>query len=363
MKGRLIMPSQPLSQNAELRRNPVSGSVVLIATGRERKTEQLRRTSDRMWTCRPEFVSGEKCPFCIGHENSTPPEVKSYREKGTKPNEPGWWVRVVPNLGPAVDQSFPGTLLEEKLAGPFLVTEGFGYHYVIIETTEHVASMATVERRNFREVLNMWRDMTLMVAADRNVKYVFIFENYGPLAGASQPHCHSQLIALPVIPTRIRNELHGAEKYYEANKCCFFCQEIDWEVRMEARIIQQSENFVAWCPYTSKTPYQIVISPRVHQSYFANISTHASADFLTEFAELTQDVLKRIRIVLNDPDYNMYFHTAPANQPEMVSFHWHCQIEPVTTAIIAGFEKGSGVYINPRSPESAADDLRNTVIV
>jgi UDPglucose--hexose-1-phosphate uridylyltransferase len=292
----------------------------------------------------------------------TPPEVKAYREPNSQPNQSGWTLRVVPNIGPAVDQSFPGVMLEERQVGQFLATEGFGYHYVVVETTAHVAHMADIGRSNVYDIVHMWRDMTNMITGDRNVRYVAIFQNYGPLAGASQPHCHSQIIGLPVIPTRIRNELRGSERFFDENKDCFYCREIHDDLRMASRIVQKSDNFVAWCPYTSKTPYQVVISPLEHQSYFANISTHTTADRLTEFASLLQDVLKRVKVTLNDPDYNLYIHTAPSNQPEMPHYHWHCQIEPITTAIMAGCEKGFGLYLNPRSPESAASDLRAAVI-
>ncbi len=350
--------------SAELRRNPVSGTVVINATGREKSLEKLRRVNPRDWAnFNQKIVSGEGCPFCVGHENMTPPEVKSYRAEGTTINSPGWTVRVVPNLGPALDQSFPGVMLEERAVGQFMVTEGFGYHYVVIETTKHVDHMADAAQGCVRDVVHMWRDMTNMVTGDRNVKYVAIFQNYGPQAGASQPHDHSQIIGLPVIPTRIRYQLRGAEAFFKENQACFYCGEIRDELRLTSRIVEVTQNFIAYCPYISKTPYQVIISPREHQSYFANISTHSAADRLTEFADLLQNVLKRIKITLNDPDYNLYVHTAPATQPEMLHYHWHVQIEPVTTAIMAGFEKGFGVYLNPRSPESSATDLRAAVIV
>ena len=350
--------------NAELRRNPVSGTVVIIATGREKGLDKLRRVNPRDWSgFNQKIVSGTNCPFCSGCENLTPPEVKAYRANPeTRPDYPGWSVRVVPNIGPAVDQSFPGVMLEERQVGQFLVTEGFGYHYVVIETVEHVSHMADSDQRNMHDVVSMWRDMTNTTTGDRSVRYVAIFQNYGPLAGASQPHRHSQIVGLPVIPPRIRNELRGAERFFAENKECFYCRDIRDELTMGTRIVQESKNFLAWCPFTSKTPYQVVITPREHQSYFANISTHKSADRLTEFACLLKDVLKRIKVTLNDPDHNLYIHTSPANQPEMDHYHWHCQIEPVTTAIMAGFEKGFGVFLNPRSPESAAADLRAAII-
>lgn len=349
---------------AELRRNPVSGTSVIIAVGREKSLEKLRRAVPRDWSgFNPKFVSGEECPFCVGHEGMTPPEIKTYRKSGSAPDGPGWTVRVVQNTGPALDQSFPGVMIEESQVGQFLVTEGFGYHYVVIETPSHVSHIADYEPQNAHDVVHMWRDMTNMITSDRNVKSVAIFQNYGPLAGASQPHCHSQVIGLPVIPPRIRNELRGAQRFFETNRECFYCREIHDELNMAERVVETSENFLAWCPYTSKTPFQVVISPIDHQSYFANLSTHTAADRLTEFSRVLQRVMKRIKVTLNDPDYSLYIHSAPSNQPEMTHYHWHCQIEPVTTAIMAGFEKGFGMFLNPRSPESAAGDLRSAIIV
>lgn len=347
-------------RKGELRRNPISGTVVLIAPDRQKTREQLERKIARDWSkLRPEVIDGSACPFESNHEDRTPPEVKSYRKKETNPDEPGWWVRVVPNLMPAVDSSIPCERIQENERGPFLSTPAFGYHFLIVNTPDHQACLATVTKDQIREVLNMWRDMTLSVGSDRNIKYVFVFENYGPLAGASQYHCHSQLLALPVIPPRIINELRGARDYYEDNHDCFYCQEINWELRMKERLIAFTDNFVAWCPFTSRTPYQVLISPKKHQSYFANISTHPLGnDHLTEFAHLLQEVLIRIRTTLNDPDYNLYFHTAPTNQPETPIYHWHCQIEPITQAIAASVEKGSGIFINARSPENSASDLR-----
>lgn len=348
---------------AELRRDPNTGGTVIISPDRGKSLQQLERTIPRDWSRHNQLlVSGEGCPFCVGHEGMTPSEIMTYREIGSEKNKPGWMVRVIPNAGPALDQSFPGVLIEENQVGHYLMTQGFGYHYVVVETTEHVTCMADLPFKNMHDVVHMWRDMTHLITGDRNVKYVAIFQNFGPGAGASQPHCHSQILGLPVIPAIILTELRGAEKYYRTNRECIYCQILDDESRMEERVVEGTDNFLAWCPYISKTPYSVIIGPRIHQSYFANISTHHSSDHLSEFAHLLQRVLKRIKVTLKDPDYNLYIRTAPSNQPEMPYYHWHCLIEPVTTAIMAGFEKGFGIYLNPRAPEYAAIDLRKAEI-
>jgi UDPglucose--hexose-1-phosphate uridylyltransferase len=324
--------------------------------------DKLRRVHARDWShANQKLVSGEECPFCVGHEGKTPPEVKAIRPANTKPDQPGWIVRAVPNLGPAVDATFPGILLEERAVGQYMVSDGFGFHYVIVNTTDHKAHMADVSRENMHDVVQMWRDMTHFVGADRSVKYVSIFENFGPLAGMSIPHPHSQIVGTGFIPPRILRELRGTSRFYEENRECFYCREIEDEIKIGKRIIAKTDHFVAWSQFASKSPYQTVISPIGHQSYFANISTNPSANHLAEFADLLQDIQRRIMVTLNDPDYNLYIHTAPANQPEMPHYHWHCHVEPVTNAILAGFEKGFQVFLNPRSPESSAEDLRNAI--
>lgn len=343
----------------ELRWNPNSGTNVIISINRGKSLEQLRRVNPRDWSkFNQKFVTGENCPFCVGHEEMTPPEVKAFRDVGSQPNGPGWSVRAIPNLGPALNQSHPEVLLEPRQVGHYLATVGYGYHYVVVETIAHVTHLADICQKNMQGIVQMWRDMTHMITGDGSVKYVAIFENYGPEAGASQPHCHSQILGMPVIPPKIRNELRGAENYFAENKVCVYCQIVTDELLMGDRIVEESPNFVALCPFTSETPYKVVITPKRHQSYFANMSTHSSSDHLSEFAKILQSVLRRIKITLNDPDYNLFIHTAPSNQPEMPYYHWHCEILPVTTAIQAGFEKGFGIYINPRSPEAAAADLR-----
>jgi len=349
---------------ASMRRNPVSGAIVIISPDRQKTREQLARKKPRDWSkIKPEIVSGQECPFEIGHEAMTPPEIRAYRENGSKPNSPGWWVRAVPNSFPALDSSIPSEFIEEEVCGPFLSIPAYGQHYVIVESPNHASSLGEMTPKNVREVAHMWRELTLLVGGRENIQHVFVFENYGPLSGASQPHPHSQLMGLPMVPTRILNELRGSGAYYDKNKICFYCQEIEWEMHVRERIVAENNNFLAWCPYTSRVPYQVMISPKKHQSFFANICTYPPGqDPLTEFSQLLQEILLRLKICLDDPDYNLYFHTAPSSRPDILSYHWHCQIEPRTESTPAGFESGAGVYVNTRSPENAAGDLKDIKI-
>lgn len=350
----------------ELRRNPITAVSVLVSPEREKPLEQLRRAIPRQWPphkIEPTILSGEECPFEVGHEHMTPPEFRSYRTTGTLENTPGWWVRAFPNKFPAFDPAIPSELLPVRKRGPYTAKGAYGLHYVIVESPFHNESLASVPIGQVREVLHMLRDLTHSTGSFRNIVYVLLFENYGPLAGASQPHPHSQLVGLPDVPPKINTELRGAERYREEVGKCFYCEEKEWELSERERLVEETERFYAWCPYTSETPYQATIAPKEHQSYFANIATYpAGTDALGEFAGLLQRTLRRLKKVLNDPDYSQYVHAGPTDQPEMPAFHWHVHIEPITEAIQAGLEKGSGVFINPRSPEKCAEDLRRAEI-
>ena len=347
----------------EDRRNVVTGQVAICSPDREKSLEQLARKFPRDWSgCKPTFVDGTECPFCEGHENNTPPEIIAYRRAGTSSNSPDWWVRTIPNLGPAADKELLEVALTEDRMGICGVTNGFGYHYVIVESPQHDVGIQTMSPYQVCEVVNMWRAVSMILGAKPCIAHVFIFKNWGPTAGASQPHSHSQVVALPFLPTNILTGLRGAEKYYKDHRKCSSCVDIEWELAMGKRIVADTRRFVAWCPYVSMSPYQIRISPKEHQSSFPQIGTHGESSALVEFAGLLQEVLIRTGIVLKDPDWNLYFNTAPSNNPDSLYCHWYCQVEPVTTAIQAGFEKGSGIIMLPRSPESAARDLRSAVM-
>ena len=344
----------------ENRRNVVTGEMIIVSPGREKSLEQLMRRAPRDWSgFNAAFVDGTRCPFCAGHEAHTPPEVMVYRQAGTPENTPGWWVRVVPNLGPAADEGLADLVLNERRMGICGVTNGYGFHYVIVESPTHDIGMQTMDLRQVCEVVHMWRAVSLMLAAKPNIAHISLFKNVGPTAGASQPHSHSQAVALPVLPAAILTELRGAKIYHDDHKKCPFCEEIAWELSVGYRIVAETSRFVAWCPYVSMSPYQIRISPKGHQSSFTQIGTYGDSSPLVEFADLLRQVLARMRSTLNDPDWNLYFHTAPSNNSDLPYSHWYCQAVPVTPAIQAGFEKGNGVIMLPRSPESAAKDLRD----
>lgn len=346
--------------------DPTTNEVVLIPGGRRKDKVQLQRKAPPDWskTTSPEIISGEKCPFCVGHENETPAEVIAYRYEGTNGNEPGWWVRSLPNKFSALE---PPSSYHETLAtghyGPFIMKKAYGFTYVIVETTDHCGSLATASLGQVRELLNMTQDLMKYVNHDPNIVYAQFFENVGPTAGASLPHPHSQLYALSAVPKEIETEIQGAKRYYNRHhQRCFYCTEQSVVLNDQLFVIEETNNFFSWCPCVSRVPFMIKSGPKTHQTAFTDVSNSpAGCDPLSELANLIKRTLTRLNKVLLVPDYNMYLHVSPFSQIVNPYYHWHFVIEPIT-AIPAGFEKSTGELINPYPPEKAAEDLRAAAI-
>ena len=243
----------------ELRKDPIIGRWVIISTGRGKRPSNFTHKRD-------DILKGGFCPFCSGNEDKTPPEVLSYRSDGSKPNTPNWTVRVVPNKFPALQ--IEGYLHREGV-GIFDKMSGIGAHEVIIETPEHNESLATLPIKQVENVLWAFRDRMMDLKKDTRFRYILIFKNYGKIAGASLEHPHTQLIALPIVPKRVYEEMDGAAKYFEYKERCVFCDMIRGEKEDEERAIYDGEHFMAFCPFVSRFPYEIWIVPKKHASDFA----------------------------------------------------------------------------------------------
>lgn len=333
----------------ELRKDPITQEWVIVAT------ERARRPSDFLYLTiadpeRPEY--SPTCPFCPGKENLTPSEVLAFRH-GQQPNTADWWVRVVPNKFPAL--AIEGDLQKHGV-GMYDMMNGVGAHEVIIETPKHHLDPTTVTQNQLAEVIWAYRERYLDLRKDARFKYILIFRNHGKVAGASLEHPHSQLVATPMIPIEIVNEIQGAERYYQYRDRCIWCDMVQQELASEVRVVKQSERFVAIEPFASKYPFETWLLPKGHQSSFVQMSR----DRVEEFAGLLQDTLRRISWSLNMPPYNFAIHTAPCDKEDSEIFHWHLVIMPRLT-IAAGFEMGTGIYINVISPEEAARYLREIV--
>ncbi len=321
----------------EYRKDPVVKRWVIIST------ERAKRPHD--FQVKPEEVVVSFCPFDYGNEHTTPPEILAFRPADTLPNTPGWWVRVVPNKFGAVDPELP---VDRYGHGMYDAMTGCGYHEVIIETPDHNSTFALYDYKQAREVVWAYVERYRAIAQDERIKYILIFRNHGKDGGASLAHPHSQLIATPIIPKTVQEELDGAKDYYGYKERCVFCDMINQERLEGRRVIDENEDFIAFEPYASRFPFETWILPKKHKHSFGEI-TDTEVD---SFSKILRDTLNKLHTVLNNPPYNFIIHTAPTDGEGKNYYHWHVEIIPRLTRI-AGFESGSGFYINPMLPEDA----------
>ena len=324
----------------ELVRDPITGRWIIVSV------DKIADISD--FDMEPHMKNAASCPFCVGSENLTPPEIVAHRKSGP-PNSPGWTVRVVPNKFPAL--RIEGELNKQGF-GVFDFMNGVGAHEVIIDTPDHMRDMADLSYTEAEEVIWAYRARSIDLRRDSRFKYILIFKNYGRAAGASLEHPHSQLIALPIVPKRVQEEIDGAAKYFEYKERCVFCDMIREEKLERERIIYEDDRFLAVCPYVSRFPYEVWVLPKRHSSEF----THIDRDCVPCLAKALRDTMARIKKLLRDPSYNYIIHTSPINGHEREDYHWHIEIMPKLSRV-AGFEWGSGFYINPVPPYLAAKNL------
>ncbi len=326
----------------ELRKDPVIGRWVIISTERGKRPTDFPARTDR--------VDSRMCPFCPGNETATPPEILALRKDGTEPNTAGWRVRAISNKFPAL--KIEGELQREGV-GIFDKMNGVGAHEVIIESPNHEQELEHLSTAQVAEVLWVYRERVLDLQRDSRFRYVMIFKNKGVAAGASLSHSHSQLIATPVVPKRVAEEVDGAHKYYEYKERCIFCDIVRQELSDGVRVIAENDAFVALEPFAPRFPFETWLLPKEHESRFVRIDD----DRIEAFAAILKDCLWRISKVLKSPPYNFMIHSAPHSSEHGLQYHWHVELIPKLTRV-AGFEWGTGFYINPTPPEDAARYLR-----
>jgi UDPglucose--hexose-1-phosphate uridylyltransferase len=326
----------------ELRKDPVVGRWVIIST------ERARRPSD--FPAQPVQTQGTSCVFCPRHEDKTPPEILAVRAADSQANGPGWSLRVVPNKFPAL--RIEGEL-EPTGEGLYDRMNGVGAHEVVIETPDHAASLATLPADTVADVLLAYRERMVDLKKDPRFEYILVFKNHGPAAGASLEHPHSQLIATPIIPIMVQEELKGAAEYYELKERCVWCDIVRQERRSRRRVIMEANGFVALAPFAPRFPFETWILPTRHRSAFEE----TGVEDLRGLADLLGGFLRRMDRVLQRPPFNFMLHTGPLREGPLEHFHWHLEIIPKLTNV-AGYEWGSGFFINPTPPEDAAAALR-----
>jgi UDPglucose--hexose-1-phosphate uridylyltransferase len=326
----------------ELRKDPVVGRWVIIST------ERGRRPSD--FPSQPVQAQGGNCVFCPHNEAKTPPEILAVRSPDSAANAPGWSLRVVPNKFPAL--RIEGEL-EPSGEGLYDRMNGVGAHEVVIETPDHTATLATLPADAVADVLLAYRERVVDLKKDPRFAYVLVFKNHGAAAGASLEHPHSQLIATPIIPLMVSEELKGGAEYYGMKERCVWCDVIRQERRSRRRVITESQGFMALAPFAPRFPFESWILPTHHRSAFEE----AGVEELRGLAEVLGEFLRRMDRVLQRPPFNFMLHTAPLRDGPLDHFHWHLEIIPKLTNV-AGYEWGTGFFINPVPPEDAATALR-----
>ncbi|MEW6719159.1 MAG: galactose-1-phosphate uridylyltransferase [Thermodesulfobacteriota bacterium] len=325
----------------ELRKDPIVGRWVIISRERAKRPQEFAREPVQRRT--------GMCPLCPGSERMTPPEILAYRDGGS-PNDPNWTLRVVSN-------KFPALRIEGELGkaadGIYDRMNGIGAHEVVIETEKHDVDLFDLSEKRIRDVLWAFRERILDLKKDRRFKSVIVFKNHGAAAGASLTHSHSQLIALPVIPKRVMEEMIGCREYYRFRDRCLLCDIVTQEVDQKHRIVEETADFLAFAPYAPRFPFETWIVPKRHQCAYEMIEEGQAMGLAAVFRR----TLRRLNIALENPPFNFIIHSAPFEERAVDFYHWHVEIMPKLTKV-AGFEWGSGFYINPTPPEESAKFMR-----
>lgn len=330
----------------EFRQNLATKEWVIVAPGRANRPRDIKRRITSEARQRPTYKPD--CAFCPGNEHHTTTPVWN------APNEPApWQVRVVPNKYAALNRDQEPN---RKYDGRYLAADGFGIADVVIEHPRHDLSPATMDVDDVALFLTAYRQRHLAIDRDDRINLVTIFRNHGLRAGTSLEHPHSQLIATPIVPPHVRDSIEQAVRHYDKHGTCVYCDMLAEEMRRRIRIVAETEHFVAFCPYASRSPYECRIYPKRHQPAFFSLGGREIADL----AGILKGVLLRLYDLLDDPDYNYIIRSAPSGDQDARYLHWYMVIIPKISTP-AGFEIGTGIYINTTAPEQAAEDLRETL--
>ena len=350
----------------EIRINPIiPAESVLIATARGMRPKKAEQAAPRDTR---EHV--ETCPFCKGNEKMTPPALQAF------PSPADWEIRIVENLYPILGDDKQNQHLNIGLQQTI---DGYGRHEVIIDHPKHGMAIHEMGPAHLALLLSAYQmRMRQLYESNARLHYVLIFKNFGPAAGASIAHTHSQIIAMPVTPQNVQDEVRYSKQFYDKNHRCIFCSLIDEALTFETTIydresgeirrkisvgqyvIERGKHFIAIKPFASRYEWEIHILPLAHQADFIDMDDEKRADC----ARVIQRTMARLDALLGGVQYNFFLHSLP-HDPSFAdhnhSYHWHLEICP-RTSIPTGFELGSGLFVNTVSPEEAAERLRGVVL-
>lgn len=340
----------------ELRKDPTGNTWVILSPERKLRPQYINRQDTGQNTGKPARADGnrskEDCPFCPGNESMTPPEVFSLRQHPLETNQPGWQLRVVPNKYPAL--RVEGNL-DRKGEGFYDKMNGIGAHEVVIETPEHDTGLEQMENDAAAEVFLTFKRRIADLKGDVRFRYIKIFKNHGAMAGATIPHPHSQIIAMPVVPPRVKEKTCCARQHFDTKERCIFCDIIHHEEESGKRVLLDNGDFIAAAPYAPRFPFELVLYPKHHEASFENTADH----LMPPLAAIVRATIERLNNALEHPDYNIVLYNAPFDLGEKGArfFHWHMEIIPIITGT-GGFEKGTDTYINAVSPEESIEVLK-----
>lgn len=330
----------------EIRQNIATRDWTIIATERAKRPEEFKEEKKDNKEIPPYL---ENCPFCAGNEAKTPEEVASIKDEVGN-----WLVKIVPNKFPAL--SFKGNP-ERRTEGIYRSMRGIGAHEVIIESPKHNLTTALYSNEQVEKIIKIYKLRYLELEKDPRLAHIIIFKNHGSSAGTSLEHPHSQLVATPVVATHIRDRLRDASEYYDENGECVYCRMILEEAKSRERIVIENKNFICIQPYAAFSPFHTWILPHNHRASFGEISEEEAKDL----AGILKETLARLYYGLGNPDYNYCIRSSPINEKDANYFHWYVAIVPRITKP-AGFEVGSGMFINTSLPEECAEFLRKVKI-
>lgn len=327
---------------SEIRKNLVTGELVIIAperAGRPQDHAEVNPPPPPSWV--------DSCVFCPGNEHLTPDETYCDGDATT------WSVRSVPNKFSALSRE--GQLWEHR-TGLQRCAAAVGPHEVIIESPKHDEPLGRMTQHQARRVIDAWHARFVDFYDDPRVRHVVLFENHGIAAGSSLVHPHAQLVGLPLPVSRYRARRSRAINHLERYGRCVVCETIDEERAAGVRVVLDTETCLALVPYAALSPYHLWILPKYHASSFAGATPAARADLAIAISR----VLRAVARAVNDPAYNLVVLSGPPNGRNPDAVHWYVSIVPRVTRS-AGFELGSGMYINPSWPRQSAATLRDAL--
>lgn len=330
----------------QLRKDPVLKQWVIISPERGKRPSDFKKAEEHR-------DDKSQCPFCEGNEHMTPNEILSFRTAGTQTDSKGWWVRIVPDQNPIL---MPDGDSGREGIGMFDAMNSIGVHEIVVETPDHETSIQNSTPEQMREVIWAYKQRLVEIKKNPRYKHFMVVKNSGK--GVSKfSHDHSHIVATPIIPKRIEEEIEGAREYFHYHDRCLFCDIVKQESNSKVRVVYEDDQFIVFCPFAARFPFEMQITPKKHMPFFELIENTQ----VQSLATALQTALKKLQSLLPGQPYNFVLHTSPCSDSYKDYYHWHIEIIPKLTKV-AGFEWGSGFYINPTPPEDAAKLLREAPI-